>query len=540
MKANLIIIILVAVVVLSSAVIIASTLSSKPDDKETAAAPEGGGAPQDGAVPPAGGAGPGKSEKPKQPAETTQPPKPPAAVEDPKLTEALTRFNDNQKHIKWLRAKLTMTRAGLVEDPGTLDEKKRETGTTQTGELELKPGNRCRFTLTSDNNGVKETEDWRVYIQTLWIIKTSGETKKATRWPIDNERMAEALLLLQGTDLAKMRANFNMRLIDLWDADEEKRLTEEGYDVAALKKEKWNLVELIYRDQNKKDQYKMIEAVIDGTGTLLKIKLYNGMNNEYTIIWFDETKINAKPEIEDLEFRFIPGDLKFDDYVSMKDKDPLDIMARMKLTTRQVIGVGADIEQDSYNAVNAAENPGDPNAGHERKSGTFLFKPPDKFKMSFTKPKAEIVASNGKSSYIYRPDIKRAELYDLRQMAATKLGGDLSILSRFFSQNAAELAQDFDVALIGMEKLNGWEVYHLDLTLKKKEKRGTDAKYSAEHLELWVEVETLLATQMKVYSSENKANYHQVTLKDIDIWETTADAEYEPVFPEGTEKVKGQ
>jgi len=540
MKANLIIIILLLVVVASGVTIIVITLSPGNRSAE-APAPQGGEAASESAptqtvtdisgntspaeTTAAGGPEPpavNGQEQPKPPAEqpAANPPQ-----EETKLDKLLKRFHENQMKIKWMRAKLTIVHAGIFDIPGAADEELKAGGST--GEFLFKPGNRCAFKLTSNNNGVEETEEYLAYIQTLWVIKRTGDTVKAERWLIDNEKMSEALLLLQGADPAQLKQTFDMRLIDLMAADEEKRLKEEGYNVKALRESDSQLVELIYKDPTKRDEYKQVDAVIDKTANIAKIKLYNDFNNERTIIWFDDVQINTGDEIPDSAFRFDPaknGIEKFEDHVLLKEAP--DIIGRMNLTTRQVIGIKADIEQDKYDVV-FADNP---DGGHTLRSGTFYFAKPDKFRLDFTQPEKQIVASNGKKFYEYKPDLAQAKIYDLRQMAGKLGGGDRNILLKFFSQDAESLEQDFDFKLLGVEKLNELEVYHFELQLKKKEERSEEV-YNTERMELWVEVETLLACRIKGFDMQQPANYYQATLKNISIYDTVPDEAFEPAFP---------
>jgi len=540
MKANLIIIILLLIVVASGVTIIVITLSPGNRSAE-APAPQGGEAASESAptqtvtdisgntspaeTTAAGGPEPpavNGQEQPKPPAEqpAANPPQ-----EETKLDKLLKRFHENQMKTKWMRAKLTIVHAGIFDIPGAADEELKAGGST--GEFLFKPGNRCAFKLTSNNNGVEETEEYLAYIQTLWVIKRTGDTVKAERWLIDNEKMSEALLLLQGADPAQLKQTFDMRLIDLMAADEEKRLKEEGYNVKALRESDSQLVELIYKDPTKRDEYKQVDAVIDKTANIAKIKLYNDFNNERTIIWFDDVQVNTGDEIPDSAFRFDPaknGIEKFEDHVLLKEA--ADIIARMNLTTRQVIGIKADIEQDKYDVV-FADNP---DGGHTLRSGTFYFAKPDKFRLDFTQPEKQIVASNGKKFYEYKPDLAQAKIYDLRQMAGKLGGGDRNILLKFFSQDAESLEQDFDFKLLGVEKLNELEVYHFELQLKKKEERSEEV-YNTERMELWVEVETLLACRMKGFDMQQPANYYQATLKNISIYDTVPDEAFEPAFP---------
>ena len=540
MKANLIIIILLLVVVASGVTIIVITLSPGNRSAE-APAPQGGEAASESAptqtvtdisgntspaeTTAAGGPEPpavNGQEQPKPPAEqpAANPPQ-----EETKLDKLLKRFHENQMKIKWMRAKLTIVHAGIFDIPGAADEELKAGGST--GEFLFKPGNRCAFKLTSNNNGVEETEEYLAYIQTLWVIKRTGDTVKAERWLIDNEKMSEALLLLQGADPAQLKQTFDIRLIDLMAADEEKRLKEEGYNVKALRESDSQLVELIYKDPTKRDEYKQVDAVIDKTANIAKIKLYNDFNNERTIIWFDDVQINTGDEIPDSAFRFDPaknGIEKFEDHVLLKEAP--DIIGRMNLTTRQVIGIKADIEQDKYDVV-FADNP---DGGHTLRSGTFYFAKPDKFRLDFTQPEKQIVASNGKKFYEYKPDLAQAKIYDLRQMAGKLGGGDRNILLKFFSQDAESLEQDFDFKLLGVEKLNELEVYHFELQLKKKEERSEEV-YNTERMELWVEVETLLACRIKGFDMQQPANYYQATLKNISIYDTVPDEAFEPAFP---------
>jgi outer membrane lipoprotein-sorting protein len=528
MKANIVIIVLLVLVVASGITIIVATLRQNN-------AGEGPAATEIAGTHPAEAETAADGQTPEQPEAAPEQPTPPEAEQPPQnppqeetaLDKLLKRFHENQMKIKWMRAKITLTTAGIFEAPGTTDEEKRANGPTSTGDFLFRPGNRCAFKLTSRNSGVEETEEYYIYIQTLWVIKKSGDTVKAERWLIDNEKLAESLLLLQGADPGALKSAFGMRLIDLMNADEQKRLTEEGSDIQALRENDSQVIELVYKDPAKRDEYAKIQAVLDKNANLAKIKLFNGFNNGQTIIWFEDVHINAGEEMPDSDFRFDPaknGVEKFEDHVLLNNT--VDILARMTITTRQVAGIKAGIEQDKYEAAFADS----PDKGHTLRSGTFHFAPPDKFRLEFVQPDKQIDASNGKKFWEYKPDLKQAKIYDLRQFAGKLGGGDRNILLKFFGQDAESLARDFDFKLLPMEKINGLEAYHFELTLKKKEERSEEV-YNTERMELWVEVETLLACQMKAYDMQQPANYYQAALKDIDIYQAIPDDTFEPAFP---------
>lgn len=555
MKANLVIIILLVVVVGAGAVIIWYSLTPRPEAN-------GGPGPLDivadgdGAGKPAGGDGTSTDGGTTgQGGETTQPPDGATEpggngnnvepAEKSKLDVLLDAFSASQKRIQWMRADLMMAKAGIFTDESATDEDLKKTGSK--GTFKFKPGIRCAFEISSKSGEVVETTIFRAYVQTMWLITKSGDTVKAERWFIDNEKMYEALLLLQGADASEMKRTFDITLVDLWNAEEQERLEGQGYEVEKLKENEDSLVELVYKDEQKRAEYKLIQAVMGklprpaGEPEQLcvkKIKMYSGFNEEKQLIWFDNAQINEGEPVPDGDFRVSPekeGIEKFDDHVMLAE--PADIVARMRLTTRQVKGITAGFEQDRYDAAFAGAAGG----GHKKKAGTFCFKPDNKFLIDLTEPKKEIIVSNGKKLYDYVPDLEQATMYDVQQAARQIGGGDRAALSKFFGQDAEYLAGDYDFKLLGVEKLNGWEAYHFDLTLKNKAARATDAVYNTERIELWVEVETLLAARIIMYDLQIPANYYEVTMKDISIYEDFPDSKFEPetVIPESIHITEG-
>jgi outer membrane lipoprotein-sorting protein len=104
----------------------------------------------------------------------------------------------------------------------------------------------------------------------------------------------------------------------------------------------------------------------------------------------------------------------------------------------------------------------------------------DKLMILFLKPKSE--AGKGylridKNLWMYDPTVGKWE----RRTERERIGGTGSQRSDF---DESRLAEEFDPAYVGREKLGKYEVHHLKLTAKE----GVDVAYPL--LELWVDVAT--------------------------------------------------
>ncbi|RKY29164.1 MAG: hypothetical protein DRP79_01195 [Planctomycetota bacterium] len=563
MKANLIILILLLVAVAGAIVVMAVQLSapSVPDEDSSKqvsdqlpAAPGGQPTVED-AGGNTGGGTPSESDGASEPTEENgdEQPEPPESadngegVEEPvaetPLDRFLKRFHEHQGKIKWMRADLTMTRFGIFSDPVDTDEQKKKAGRTSTGEFLYKPGNRFVFTMKYEPKGEsdkKESERYLAYMHVLWIIKTTspgksgtGDTVKAERWLIDNEKMSEILMVLHGAVPGELKKIFEMRLVELGDSAEAARLKREGHDVDDLRARDVYLLELIYKNKVKRGNYKHIEVVINRDMEVEKVKLYNAFNDDETIIWFENIEINEGEEIPDSEFRFNPakeGVEKFDDNATLEGA--ADILWRMRRTSEWVKGIEAKFERDKYDATWAGSG-----EAHSKSAGTLNFMRPDKFRLEVTKPEEQIIAGNGEKAYTYRKDLARAKLYDVKSAQKKLPVGDLRIMQKFFGQSSGDLSEQFEFVPQGVDKIDGVECYHL--TLKPlPAAAGGKMSHNVDHIELWVELETFLARNIRIYDLQRKDNYNEVTLSDINIWKEIPKEKFDPVFPDGVEIIE--
>lgn len=457
--------------------------------------------------------------------------------EETPLDRLLRRFHEHQTGVKWMRGEMTMTRFGIYEQPVETDDEKRETGRTSSGGFIYKPDNRFALRLehvSHDENSKKESEQYLAYMHVLWIVKRSGDTVKAERWLIENDKMYEVLLLLQGADPDALNRTFDMRLIDKDDASERKRLKREGHDVEDLKKRDVYLLELIYKDKTKRRNYKHLEAVISRDFLVEKLKLYNAFNDAETIIWFENVEINKGEEIHEGEFRFKPskeGIKKFSDNATLERA--ADILWRMRRTGSWVRGVRADYEDDRYDPAWGEET------AHSRSSGVLYFMPPDKFRIEIAKPKEKVLGSNGKKAYSYEKENKRATIFDVEKAQGKVDLGNLRIMQKFFAQDIHTLAKDFNFKFEGVEKIDGLETYRFELKPRGKAEEDEDGEvYNVDRIELWVELETFLACKIRLYDLQRKKNYNEVGLKNIDISEEIPAEKFDPVFPEDVEVIE--
>lgn len=547
MRANLIIIILLFAVVAGAAAVIVLQLSTPTFTKEGApgkeeakqAAPVRAGGENTPAKPSAHsvegadgkgtGTPPGGEETPAGPQNGGTPP-----TEETPLDRFLNRFHEGQEKIEWMSGEITMTLWGIFGEPVDTDEEKIKDGRTSRGKFLYKPGNRFALTMEAPSTGdEKETERYLVYMHTLWVVTRKGETVKAERYLIEHEKLYEMLLVLQGADPAELRKTFDMRLIDLGDAAEAKRLAKEGHNVKDLRERNVYFLELVYKDRTKQGEYAHIEVVVSRDLAIEKAKFYK-TNDEENIIWFSNVEINKGDEIPDSAFRFCPekeGVETFDDNATLDAVG--GILARARMTGTWVKGVRAGYESDKFEAL------WEEDLRHSRTSGALEFMRPDRFRIEVTKPKEKVIASNGRKVFIYEKEFGRATVFNVDKERGKLPLGNLKIMQMVFAQDSAALSNYFIFTLDKVEKIDGVECYHLELKpLDKAQRKEEDAEvYDIDHIELWLEVETFLAHRARIYDLQNPDNYNEVTLADIDIFREIRPERFE--VPEGVEILEG-
>ncbi|MFH1550150.1 MAG: outer membrane lipoprotein carrier protein LolA [Planctomycetota bacterium] len=481
--------------------------------------------------------------------------------EPPKITpedELLNEIYYTQRRLVSLAADLTLTQYGIMNDAAGTDREKRIAGNTSRGKLKHKPGNKFAFTLKSED----EEQFYYGYMHTIWIVIKTENSKTANRWLISEERRSEAIASILTADRDQLKQTFEIKLLDPTDASERKTLLRLGYedkDLPPKAKETRKILKLIYRDPSRRRQYSRIDVVVgykkvetseertEEVPVIEMVKLYDEPTQASTpaapkfkgetLVWLDNIKLDfgAGEYIPDSEFRFNPAKEGVEEPVD-HTRDALsgtaEILARMKRTRSFTRGLTAHFKSDTYHA--ALDK-------HEIWEGPVRFMRPESFRFETTGPKTKILASDGITGFVHKPAEKKAVIFDVakRKQEGKGLPFNLELYKHLLGQTMDELAQQYDFELkTGIEKIGDTETLHFELKRKILQTPGESEPtiYSADRMELWVELETFLAARLRIYDRDLKQDYEEITLTDMQTDRKIEKSFFKvPEFPEGTE-----
>ena len=481
-------------------------------------------------------------------------------VEPPKITPANELLNEiyyTQRRLVSLAADLTLTQYSIMNDVVGTDLEKRRAGNTSRGELKHKPGNKFIFTLKSED----EEQFYYGYMHIIWMVRKTENSKTANRWLISEERMSEAIAFILMADRDLLKQTFEIKLLDPTDASVRRTLLRLGYednDLPPRARETRKILKLVYRNPLRRRQYSRIDVVIgyqkvetseehtEEVPVIEMVKLYGEPTQastpdapkfkEETLMWLDNVKpdFGAGEYIPDSEFRFDPAKEGIEepvDHVMAALGGTAEILARMKRTRSFTRGLTAHFKSDKYHAVRDK---------HEISEGTVKFMRPESFRFETTKPEKRIIASDGVTAYLYEPDKEKATLFDVakRKQEGKGLPLNLELYKLLLSQTTDELASQYDFDLKpDIEKIGDTETLHFELKRKILQTPGESEPktYSADRMELWVELETFLAARLRIYDRTLKGNYEEITLTDMQTDRKIEKSFFKmPEFPEGT------
>jgi hypothetical protein len=269
-------------------------------------------------------------------------------------------------------------------------------------------------------------------MQTMWIVTESDGKKRAERWLIDEERLYEVLMLLEGGDPAILKKHFEVKLLDAADPATNKALLNLGYAADELpprSKERREFLRMIPIDPSTSMEYARVDMVVgyktvavpvpDGepknetVPVIEKVKLYGQLVfgatlddpqfKQETIIWFDVKKLDlgGGEHVSDEVFRFNPAAEKITDFVDhvMAGIGGVEgVLGRMQRTPSFILGVSAAFKSDKRDLI----------SGQTVREGHLWFTPPQNFKLELTSPDKIVFAGNGLKAYQYLLDEKKA------------------------------------------------------------------------------------------------------------------------------------
>ena len=197
------------------------------------------------------------------------------------------------------------------------------------------------------------------------------------------------------------------------------------------------------------------------------------------------------------------------------------ILERMAAASRALTSLQADLQQaKSYPQLALTDPPEIGRIHLERGKATRL-------RLEITEPESRIIAVDDGEYVLYQPKIKQAMVGKLDPNASRGRTGFLAFLVGDLS--GAE--EDFDVALLGEEEVQGKNTHHLRLIAKP----GTESVYR--QIDLWIDPELWLPVRQELVELNNSVN--RIDLDNIVINQDIEDEVFKLALPSDVERVKG-
>ena len=149
----------------------------------------------------------------------------------------------------------------------------------------------------------------------------------------------------------------------------------------------------------------------------------------------------------------------------------------------------------------------------------------------FVQPDPKDVALNGTKLQIYYPKRNAIEEYDLGKNHKNQVE---QFVLLGFGSNSQELANAYNVSLVGREEVAGKQTTRIVLIPKSDEVKATFPKF-----ELWIADDLGIAVQQKAYESGEK-DYSLATYRKVQINPDIPDSEMRLAIPRNAQRQKPQ
>ena len=204
--------------------------------------------------------------------------------------------------------------------------------------------------------------------------------------------------------------------------------------------------------------------------------------------------------------------------------EPLpDVLARMDRAAAEFHSLSAGMKRVQFTAVLSESSEMDGVMRLRRtKNGTQGI-------VEFKQPEQRTVFINGKQVQIYYPKANNVEIYDTSKYTSNMD----QILLLGFGTSAAELKKSYDIKDGGVQKINGADTTHLELTPRSDEMKKLITK-----IELWIPEGQ--SNPVRAKFSEPSKNYELVDYSDIKVNPALPDSAFAWKLPGDVKKIHPQ
>lgn len=164
----------------------------------------------------------------------------------------------------------------------------------------------------------------------------------------------------------------------------------------------------------------------------------------------------------------------------------------------------------------------------EISEGELSYKKPDKVYLKFHPPRNEINVVDGKYVWIYHPEQKQVEKYEMKQSRQSSQG--LGFFEFGYGESVSEVKKNYRITLLDTKNEGKKRFYLLGLQPK-------DSKSQYSDIRLWIEEGFWLPGQIELYESQGEI-INTIELKDIKLNKSMSDKLFVFDVPRGTEVIE--
>jgi outer membrane lipoprotein-sorting protein len=197
------------------------------------------------------------------------------------------------------------------------------------------------------------------------------------------------------------------------------------------------------------------------------------------------------------------------------------ILARMDAAGKSFKSLTADLQHIKYTAVVRDTS---------TETGRIFVRRDEKMRIEITSPDKRTILRSGDSLYVYSPKINRVEEYDL--------GKNRSMVDQYvllgFGTKSENVKKNYDVTLIGEDKLDNKSTLILELTPKSAQIRGQIAK-----IQMWVDEASWMPIQQKFFEPA-EGDYFLFHYSNVKQNLKIDESEFKQDWPKNVSRIKPQ
>ena len=197
------------------------------------------------------------------------------------------------------------------------------------------------------------------------------------------------------------------------------------------------------------------------------------------------------------------------------------ILTHMDAAGKSFKSLTADLEHIKYTAVVKDTS---------TETGRIFVRRDEKMRIEIASPDKRTILRSGDSLYVYSPKINRVEEYDL--------GKNRSMVDQYvllgFGTKSENVRKNYDVTLVGEDKLDNKNSLILELTPKSAQIRGQIAK-----IQMWIDQSSWLPIQQKFFEPA-EGDYFLFHYRNVKENLKIDESEFKQDWPKNVSRIKPQ